>query len=305
MIRKNIYRLLLLVLAFTGCKKEKSSIPERDYTLITQQIVDKTDVIAAVFFDTTFQLQPGIEETDIHYLNMQGLSTRAYILKVDLKNPAISLLAATPYDAPGYGTQTVPEMAKYVDAANQRVMAGINGDFFNTTSYVPLGIVYKKGIAVKEAFSDNTDKPQQGLSFLGILTDGTAFIGDRDTDYPRVQAQLKEALGGGVFLVRDHQLLTQTIPTVEPRTAVGVTDDNVVYFIVVDGRNFYFSNGIDYEQLAKLMVAMNVKTAINIDGGGSSTFMIKHPLAAVWQVRNRPSDGAPRAVANAWLVVSK
>lgn len=305
MIRKNIYRLLLLVLAFTGCKKEKSSIPERDYTLITQQIVDKTDVIAAVFFDTTFQLQPGIEETDIHYLNMQGLSTRAYILKVDLKNPAISLLAATPYDAPGYGTQTVPEMAKYVDAANQRVMAGINGDFFNTTSYVPLGIVYKKGVAVKEAFSDNTDKPQQGLSFLGILTDGTAFIGDRDTDYPRVQAQLKEALGGGVFLVRDHQLLTQTIPTVEPRTAAGVTDDNVVYFIVVDGRNFYFSNGIDYEQLAKLMVAMNVKTAINIDGGGSSTFMIKHPLAAVWQVRNRPSDGAPRAVANAWLVVSK
>jgi len=305
MIRKNIYRLLLLVLAFTGCKKEKSSIPERDYTLITQQIVDKTDVIAAVFFDTTFQLQPGIEETDIHYLNMQGLSTRAYILKVDLKNPAISLLAATPYDAPGYGTQTVPEMAKYVDAANQRVMAGINGDFFNTTSYVPLGIVYKKGIAVKETFSDNTDKPQQGLSFLGILADGTAFIGDRDTDYPRVQAQLKEALGGGVFLVRDHQLLTQTIPTVEPRTAVGVTDDNVVYFIVVDGRNFYFSNGIDYEQLAKLMVAMNVKTAINIDGGGSSTFMIKHPLAAVWQVRNRPSDGAPRAVANAWLVVSK
>ncbi|TZF86289.1 phosphodiester glycosidase family protein (plasmid) [Pedobacter sp. BS3] len=300
-----IYPLLLFFIAFGSCKKDNAPVAEKHYTAVTQSIVDKTDIIATVFSDTTFQVHPGVEETDIHYLNMQGLTTRAFILKIDLKNTNISLEAATPYDSPSYGAQTVTEMAKYVDAPHHRVMAGINGDFFNTSSYVPLGIVYKKGVAVKSAFSDNTDKPQQGLSFLGILSDGTAFIGDKDTDYPAVRSQLKEALGGGVFLVRDHRIVQQTIPTVDPRTAIGVTDDNVVYFIVVDGRNFYYSNGINYEQLAKLMYALNAKTAINVDGGGSSTFMIKHPLADIWQVRNMPSDGSPRAIANSWLVVSK
>ncbi|TKC62619.1 phosphodiester glycosidase family protein [Pedobacter hiemivivus] len=299
--------LMFFFLVSTACKKEQSQQTDpRTFSLLTQKIIANSDVMANVFSDTTFQLQPGIEETDIHYLSQSGgLSTRIFILKLDLKNPDVKLQAATPYDAPGSASQTVPDMAKYIDAANNRVLAGINGDFFNTSSYVPLGIVYKKGVAVKSAFTDNTDKPQQGLSFLGILANGKPYIGDKDTDYPAIKNQLKEALGAGVFLVRDHKKVTQTIPTVDPRTGVGITDDDVVYFIVVDGRSFYHSNGINYQEMGKIMYAFGVKDAVNLDGGGSSTFMIKHPRADIWQVRNQPADGAPRALANSWLIVSK
>ncbi|MNK28390.1 hypothetical protein D3C87_467640 [compost metagenome] len=309
MITKNIYTLMLMFffLVSTACKKDqRQQTDPRTFSLLTQKIITNSDVMANVFSDTTFQLQPGIEETDIHYLSQNGgLSTRIFILKLDLKNPDVKLQAATPYDAPGYASQTVPDMARYIDAANNRVLAGINADFFNTSSYVPLGIVYKKGIAVKPTFTDNTDKPQQGLSFLGILANGKPYIGDKETDYPAIKSQLKEALGAGVFLVRDHKKVTQTIPTVDPRTSVGITDDEIVYFIVVDGRSFYHSNGINYQEMSKIMYAFGVRDAVNLDGGGSSTFMIKHPRADVWQVRNQPSDGTPRAIANSWLIVSK
>ena len=298
---------LLILLSFYSCKKDTAAPgPVIKYSALTQKIVDSSAVIVKVFTDTSFQVSPGVEETDISYYNRKGLSTSAFILKVDLKNPAVDLKAATPFDLNSLGTlQTVTAMAAYVDGPGRRVMAGLNGDFYNTTTNIPQGIVYKNGVAVKPAYTDNTDKPQQGLSFFAILKDGQPFIGDKDVDYPAMKTQLKEALGGGVFLVKDYALMPQNIPTVTARTCIGITSDNVVYFLEVDGGNFYFSNGISYQELGEIMKALGVKDAINIDGGGSSTLMIKHPLADVWQVRNKPQDGDPRAIATSWLIIDK
>ncbi len=106
------------------------------------------------------------------------------------------MVATTPNDAPAYGAQAVTDMARYIDAPQQpRDGPGVNGDFFNTTSYEPMGIVYKNSVGVKTAFTNNADKPQQGLSFLAMLKDGAALIlVDRDNDYPTVKTQIKEAL---------------------------------------------------------------------------------------------------------------
>jgi exopolysaccharide biosynthesis protein len=56
--------------------------------------------------------------------------------------------------------------------------------------------------------------------------------------------------------------------------------------------------------MSSIMKALGVKDAINVDGGGSSTLVIKNPLADIWQVRNKPEDGAPRAIGTSWLVVA-
>jgi exopolysaccharide biosynthesis protein len=297
----------LIPISILSCSKDPSNKPDIKprYSAITQKIVDSSNVIVKVFSDTTFQVYDGITETDVNYYNRQGLTTTAFILHVDLKKPNLSLRAATAFNLPAVGTlQTVTDMASYLDAPYRRVMAGTNGDFFNTSTYIPLGIVYQNGVAVKDTFSDNSAKPQQGLSFLAVLKSGRLFIGDRETDYPLMKDSLWNALGGGVFLVRDHIIVPQTITTITTRTAIGITDDNEIYFLIVDADSFYNSNGIDYEDLSSIMKALGVKDAINVDGGGSSTFVIKNPLANIWQVRNHPEDGAPRAIGTSWLVVA-
>lgn len=300
---------LCLLIPFTilSCKKDSSHTPDikPTYSAITQKIVDSSDVIVKVFSDTTFQVYDGITETEVNYYNKKGLTTRAYILHVDLNKPNLQLKAATAFNLPAIGTlQTVADMASYLDAPYRRVMAGTNGDFYNTTTNIPLGIVYQNGVAIKDTFSDNSDKPQQGLSFLAVLKSGKLFIGERETDFPRMKDSLWNALGGGVFLVRDHVIVPQTITTITTRTAIGITDDNGIYFVVVDADNFYDSNGIDYADLSSIMKALAVKDAINVDGGGSSTVVIKNPLANIWQVRNKPEDGAPRAIGTSWLIVA-
>lgn len=305
---KKINTFLLILTFFistASCQKDKdktNTLPVH-LTALTQRLVDSSGIIPTVFSDTSFTVTDGVEETDIHYLSQEGLTTRMFILKVDLNNSSVKLQVATPYDAPDYAAQSVSDMAKYVDESGHRVVAGVNGDFFNTSSFVPMGIVYKDGVAIKPNFTDNSDKPQQGLSFLTILNDGRAVIGTKD-ELDDLRSSIKEATGGGVLLVDNYKAQPQSIPTMAPRTAVGVADNNQVYFMEVDGRDFDYSNGINYEELSKFMQAIGVKRAINLDGGGSSTFMIRNPLANVWQYRNKPSDGSPRAISNAWLVIS-
>jgi exopolysaccharide biosynthesis protein len=300
------FAVSMFFLTSVSCQKSKSTVSElpKHYSALTQRLVDSAGIIATVFSDTSFEIADGVSETDIHYLNMQGYTTRMFILRVDLNNPDIKLQVATPFDATTTTLQTVPDMAKYIDKPGHHVVAGVNGDFFNTTTYKLMGIEYKNGMAIKDTFTDNADKPQQGLSFFAVLSNGKPYIGEKGREYDSVKSMISNATGGGVLLVKNYSAMPPMVPTVDPRTAVGYTAEGIVYFIVVDGRDFFYSNGIDYEQLTKTMVALKAENAINLDGGGSSILMIANPLADVWQVRNHPADGAPRAIVDAWMVIS-
>lgn len=298
---KLISLLSVIYFTVTSCEKDSQAQvpPVKIKSALTQRMLDSTDIIARVFSDTVFQISPGIQETDVHYLNKEGYSMHMFLLEADMNNPALKLEAATPYDATAYAMQTVPDMAKYLQAAGNRIVAGINADFFNTTTGEPRGIYVKNGKVIKTTwFNDRSS------TFIGVKKDGRIVIGERQ-EFAAQQNDFEDALGGGPMLVKDNVIQTQTDLTIEPRTGVGINENGKMYFMVIDGRSFYYSNGITITQLGHLLKACGATKAINVDGGGSSTFMIKHPLAEVWQVRNRPSDGTNRAVGNAWMIISK
>ncbi|MBK7099401.1 MAG: phosphodiester glycosidase family protein [Sphingobacteriales bacterium] len=69
-----------------------------------------------------------------------------------------------------------------------------------------------------------------------------------------------------------------------PRTCVGIKPNGKVIMIVVDGRNAN-SAGMSLFELAKIMAWLGCTSAINFDGGGSSTLWIKQK-----GVINYPSD---------------
>lgn len=50
------------------------------------------------------------------------------------------------------------------------------------------------------------------------------------------------------------------------------------------------------------MSALGCSWAVNFDGGGSTELIVRHPSADVFQIRNRPTDGAERPVVNTWTV---
>ncbi|MEO6119329.1 MAG: phosphodiester glycosidase family protein [Terriglobales bacterium] len=84
---------------------------------------------------------------------------------------------------------------------------------------------------------------------------------------------------------------------INPRTAVGIDKKGKrLYLLVVDGRS-ESSKGMTYGELAAEMVRLGAYTAINLDGGGSSTLVIRDARGEL-KVMNKPSDKKERAVAN-------
>lgn len=115
--------------------------------------------------------------------------------------------------------------------------------------------------------------------------------------------QVKNAMGAGPILLKNGEHVTEHgyfrlqgghMTDRHPRTAIGVTADNKIIFVVVDGRQAY-SKGVSTDELAFIMKDMGAVEAMNLDGGGSSTLVINGLIV------NSPSDSAHRSVCNGWL----
>ena len=72
-----------------------------------------------------------------------------------------------------------------------------------------------------------------------------------------------------------------------PRTAVGLDKiGQKLWLVVVDGRQTGYSEGVTLYELAQIMQSLGAVTALNLDGGGSSTMVISTPAGA--RVLNAP-----------------
>ncbi|MER3401773.1 MAG: hypothetical protein C4337_00335 [Armatimonadota bacterium] len=119
--------------------------------------------------------------------------------------------------------------------------------------------------------------------------------------------EVQEAVAGGPWLLRDGQVVpaeqmeqagfnrANFIERRHPRTAVGRTAQGEVIWLTIDGRQPH-SQGATLPELAELMRRYGAVEAINLDGGGSTTLVVRNLIV------NSPSDGAERPVANAWLL---
>lgn len=84
-----------------------------------------------------------------------------------------------------------------------------------------------------------------------------------------------------------------------PRTLAGVTKQGSLILATIDGRDPGVTVGANMFEAAQLMKWLGARNAINLDGGGSTTMVVKN------KVVNRPSDGAERPVGDALLVVPR
>lgn len=88
-----------------------------------------------------------------------------------------------------------------------------------------------------------------------------------------------------------------------PRTFIGFKEDGTGFLCVVDGRQSGYSIGITVNQEAELASVLGAQYALELDGGGSSTVIVR--INDELTLRNKPSDGSMRRVSNAILLVEK
>lgn len=126
---------------------------------------------------------------------------------------------------------------------------------------------------------------------------------DNVAQFGKPRGKIYNAISGSHMLIVEGEPiegLDSEIPA--PRTAYGVDfgPDRLV-IVVVDGRQPFYSEGATLTQLADLMIDYGVYSAINMDGGGSSTLVIEDERGNA-KVLNSPIDsyipGRERPVAN-------
>jgi hypothetical protein len=112
----------------------------------------------------------------------------------------------------------------------------------------------------------------------------------------------------GAGLLRLHGRLFDNWSTVEnlspryftsvrqPRTLIGVDARGAIWLAAIDGRQPEYSVGMTFGELEHLCDRLNLTDALTLDGGGSTTMVIKG------KVVNRPADPVgPRPVSDAIL----
>jgi hypothetical protein len=118
-------------------------------------------------------------------------------------------------------------------------------------------------------------------------------------------SKVTNVIGGGPTLVKNGQVFVDWAEgrfredfakNRHPRTAIGRTEKGDLWLVAVDGRS-KISVGATLDEMAGIMKRLGCVDAINLDGGGSTTFNL------FGLTLNRPSDGAERPVANGVLVL--
>ncbi len=172
-------------------------------------------------------------------------------------------------------------------------------------------VVDASGI-VTEISSGDSSIPKDGfvVSLHGWSKDfaSKTRVGDRlglIYDLADQWKDVQQAITGGPLLVRDGQAIhgesiksekfTGDILPPNSRTALGVTKDGELLFVVVDGR-YPLSIGVTYDDLAEIMKEAGADNAVGLDGGHASTMYVDG------QVVNYPMNGYEAPVSNALLV---
>ncbi|MGC3995298.1 MAG: phosphodiester glycosidase family protein [Propionicimonas sp.] len=166
-------------------------------------------------------------------------------------------------------------------AADVNAVLAINGDYYG---FRDTGIVIRNGVAYRDVGA------RQGLVFG---TDGSMRLYDETT------TNAAKLLAGGAWntlsfgpgLVEDGAVIdgiddveidtnfgNHSVQGRQPRTGVGVIEENHFLFVVVDGRSTGYSRGVTMSEFAQLFVDLGADVAYNLDGGGSSAMVFNAEL---------------------------
>lgn len=184
-----------------------------------------------------------------------------------------------------YGTNVTAKTS--VTAAENNAILAVNGDYYgaNSSGYVIRnGVVYRD--SVREDASNGDLAIYKGGSFKIIYEN--QISADQ-----LVQDGVVNLLAFGPSLVENGEITVDTNTEVgqamasNPRTAIGIIDENHYIIVVSDGRTSE-SKGLSLYQMSEVMKSYGVKTAYNLDGGGSSTLYFNG------RVINKPTTGGSK-----------
>lgn len=249
-----------LLLAFTIYVALDTFVIRKTYAANVSQnsaaMLDETS--SAVSADTNESGEP----YSITLAEYNEYDTAIYVADITLSS---AQYLKTAFADDTYG-RNITAKTSAIASANGAILA-INGDYYGSQEN---GYVIRNGVIYRES-GNNKD-------IFCIYKDGSVSIeyASEKTAQELLDEGVWQAFCFGPALIEDSQIAVSENEEVgkakasNPRTAIGIIDNNHFVFVVSDGRTDE-SEGLSLYELAEFMQSLGVTTAYNLDGGGSST----------------------------------
>ncbi len=164
-----------------------------------------------------------------------------------------------------------------VALSNRKGAVGaINGDFYYMGS---LSVIIRNG----ELYRDSVDPMESVLVLyrngnMKVFEEGRFTVADLIAD----GAWQTWSFGPSLIDGQGKAITEYTRKNADdhPRTAIGMFEPGHYMFIVVDGRQKGYSEGMTYVQLAELCESLGLKLAYNLDGGGSTRMVFNGQMVS-------------------------
>ena len=215
---------------------------------------------------------------------------KIFILRVDTENKDLEFYTTGRHpDYKDEESETLRETT--VDFLNENdMLAAVNANFyspFNATTRTTRGPSNVIGLAVSDGVL--VSSPEVNCPCFTVNSDGIKTI--RAISPDESLEGIRTAVAGKPIILKDGEIVKQGDESVHPRTAVGISKDNrYVYFMTIDGRQVQ-SIGATLENEAKWLKKAGAWDGLNLDGGGSTTMVIRTPEGKA-KVLNSPIGNA-------------
>ena len=275
------------LIAFSAYALLDTFVITRVYSSVEQSTNSGTNTAAVEIAATPQSLSVEVAESDETAYRDENMSislstyyendTTVYVADIQVDSPE---LLKTALSRNSYGRNVTAATSD--TAANVDAILAINGDNYGSREK---GYVIRNGVLYRDTAS-------KGQEDLVIYADGSFEV----INESEISAQ--ELIDNGavhVFsfgpgLIEDGEISVDADDEVDrakasnPRTAIGILDENHYVFVVSDGRSDK-SEGLTLKELALFMQRLGVQYAYNLDGGGSSTMVFLD------EVINNPTSG--------------
>lgn len=267
---------LLLTSGFTYSMLKTFVLSETIATVASSNTTTTSSTAAPTSADVT-ENSYSDDNIQIQLQTISKDNTTVYVADIQVSSPEYLQTALAQNT---YGTNVTAKTSETA-AANNAILA-INGDYYGANA---TGYVIKNGTVYRDTVRDNAS-----YGDLAIYADGSFGIvyEDEISAQELVDQGVVNLLAFGPSLVENGEIVVDTSTEVgramayNPRTAIGIIDENHYIIVVADGRTSE-SEGLSLYQLAQVMQEYGAKTAYNLDGGGSSTLYFNG------QVINQPT----------------
>jgi hypothetical protein len=187
------------------------------------------------------------------------------------------------------------------------VEEAVVGGFFLRDPFRPLGELWIDGRAARH---EPIAAPYAARRGSVVIDDGGVRLVERGAAPPQPRGDLVQA---GPLLVVDGTIVfdaddregfsagagqfdSDITDGRYPRAALGVSSESLIA-LACDGRRSNVDGGLSMVELAEAMIELGVESAINLDGGGSTTLVHRgHLLNRPYSTQDQPAPASRRIV---------